>query len=206
MADPLRTNLIRLAHENPDLRDQILPVLKQSSDDDLAKQEEEANAYLAANLESLPRGFWMPPHNLALNFALMGANLWRFTILPYGWQRTGYRQSLNGIIIHPIWTSVGDGRALGTMNMSGFSYLTMDVAKKLVAAFKDIETIPETVKKELVLLEKHFNIEIPGNVEGPLIVESVKVAKRRWNVDRMRVKNRLIPLDGSKPRDLGSWE
>jgi hypothetical protein len=171
--------------------------------------EEEAHAILKRELAPLKGGdLWKPPHNLALNFALMGANLWVFTILPMFWKKKGYRtiDGQEGIVIHPIWASVSQGGTIGPKDMSGFSHLTPEIAHKIVKAIKARKTIPETVGMELKALQQQFGIKIPAGVSTKIINQSVKVAKRRWSVNRLRVKDRFIPLDGSKPRDLGSWD
>jgi hypothetical protein len=209
MSDALRSKLIRLAHQKPELRPDLLPILKSGGFEDetdrLQRGEAEAKEILNREMEPLKRGFWMPPHNIALNFALMGANLWTFTILPLFWKKKSYRADLNGIVIHPAWRSVNHDR-LGPMSMSGFEYLTPAVAESLVAGFKRVETIPDTVKKEIRLIEQAFGIDVPSNISSQLVADSIKVAKRRWGVNTLKVKDRLIPLDGSKPRDLGAFD
>lgn len=205
----LRANLIRLAHEKPELRDHILPILKSASGEgDLQKElDAQGRAIIQKDLDPLGKNaWWKPPHNLALNFALMGANFWSFTILPFAWKRKAYRADLGGIVIQPIWSSVDDGRGVGVMDMSGFYNLTPEIAEKIVSVITRAPTIHETVTKELKAIEQVFGIDIPNGVRSKLILEATKVAKRRWGVNRMRVKNRLIPLDGSKPRDLGSFD
>ena len=209
MSNDLRSKVIRLAHQNPALRPHLLPLLAKQAGgivDPASVEEEKAMDLLRTEMEPLKNGFWMPPRNLALNFALRGPNLWAFTILPFEGQKRAYRTDLNGIVIRPIWIPVGDGRAIGSMDMSGFSTLTLPHAENLIKVFQKVETIPETVKKQLRLIEASHGIQIPSGVEASLVAESLKVAKRRWGVDRLRVKNRLIPLDGSEPRDLGSFE
>jgi len=232
-AASLRSRVIRLAHSQPELRPALLPLLKAASAfprvvreveehdraapssffrDKRGSQEEneseaQAREILEKNLEPLKRGYWKPPHNLALNFALMGANLWTFTILPLFWKKQGYRADLNGIVIQPIWRSVQSGTTLGYQNSSGFSILTPDVAQNIVSLIGRAETIQDTVREELRMIEMHFGIEIPSQIKASLAsTDMLKVAKRRWRVDTLNLKKRLIPFDGSKPRDLGTFD
>jgi hypothetical protein len=202
----LRSKVIRLAHSRPELRPALLPLLKAASEEE-NESEAQARAILEKNLEPLKRGFWKPPHNLALNFALMGANLWTFTILPLFWKKQGYRADLNGIVIQPLWRSVQSGTTLGYRNTSGFAILTPDVAQSIVSLIGRAESIQDTVREELRLIETHFGIEIPSQIKTSLAsTDMLKVAKRRWRVDTLKLKKRLIPFDGSKPRDLGSFD
>jgi len=195
----LRSKAIHLAQANPAIRGELLPLLKTAQDSD-------ARAFIEQELESLKKGgYWKPPHNLALNFALMGANFWTFTILPLFWQRKAYRKDLNGIVIHPIWTSVANGRTIGPKNMSGFSELDMKTAQDVVSTIRRAESVQDSVRHELKAIETQFGIDIPTSIVSDLIQDSLKVAKRRWGVDRMKVKDRLIPFDGSPARDLSAW-
>lgn len=206
----LKKALVRLASEHPDLRAELMPVLHQASEEDNDDEEDQARALLQSELEALPKrhALWKPPHNLLLNFALMGLNLWYFRVLPMFWQRNGYRTSrgTEGIVIHPSWESTGSGRAVGHMDMSGFFHLDMDIAEKLIRAVKSSKPIPVTVAEELKDLETHFGISIPSSIKSEIVRQSVAMAKRRWGVDRLKMRDRFIPLDGSKPWDLGSFE
>lgn len=161
--------------------------------------EDAAVTYLDTSAEKLgKRAWWVPPRNFAINQALMGYNFWQFTILPYFPKQKAYREDLAGIVIHPIWRPVESAPDL-------LRTLDMDRAKKLVAYARQAMTIQETVRKELAWMETTFSIRIPEAVQSKLLKDSLATAKRRWGVDRLRVKDRLVPLDGSAPRDLGAW-
>ena len=169
------------------------PVVR-ASDEDARK---EGRDILDQELEAFRKGhgWWLPPHNLGVNEALMGVNLWRFTILPLFPKKKAYSEEHNGIVIHPIWTSLGND-----------TYdLTPELAKKMIAAARKQPTIQEDVRKELKWMETYFKIRIPESIKSSLLKEALKTASRRWSIDRLRVKDRLIPLDGSKPRDLGMF-
>lgn len=198
----LRDQVLRLASADPELRTHLLRALKATPSEAEGSPEDR----LKKELQPLGKNaYWKPPHNLAVNFALMGANLWVFTILPLFWQKKAYREDLKGIVIHPIWTSVKEGRTLGNVDLGGFREMNAQQVQALLGIFPKMPNIEQTVSKELAAIETHFGIQIPGDIQRTLIQESLKTAKRRWGVDRLRVKNRLIPLDGSKPRDLGAW-
>lgn len=171
-------------------------------------EEQAAEDYIQQHLTKTQKGngLWKPPHNLLLNRALMGYNLWVFTILPFGGAKRAYREDLNGLVIQPIWTSLSQGRTLGSLDMSGFSHLDIDTAEKLVQVINDADTISQTVAQELRAIETANGIKIPSTIEAVLMKDALPTAARRWGVDRLRVKKRLIPLDGSKPRDLGSFD
>ena len=177
------------------------------TDEAVWEEEKRATAYLNQELDQFPKGhgWWSPPHNAGLNQALMGMNLWQFTILPMFPKRRAYREDHKGIVIHPNWSPAGNDR-LGQVDLSGFSHIDIEIAERIVSAFKKMPTIQETVRRELAWIERTFGIKIPSNIQGGLVKDSLKTAKRRWSVDRLRVKDRLVPLDGSKARDLGSFD
>lgn len=157
--------------------------------------------FLVSELEAMPKAagaWWMPPRNVVLNQTLLGGfNLWRFTILPLFPERRAYSEKLGGIVIHPIW------RPLGSQTLE----LTLDTAKNLVAGIRKSPTVQDDVRKEIDWIEKKFSIRVPEAVVAKLVKDALPTARRRWNVDRLRVKDRLIPLDPMMaPRDLDSLE
>ena len=129
----------------------------------------------------------------------MGYNFWRFSILPYFPKRKAYREDLAGIVIHPIWHP--DTKAPDHLRT-----LDVEQAKKLIAYARQAPTVQETVRLELAWMETTFSIRIPEAIQGKILKDTLATAKRRWGVDRLRVKDRLLPLDGSAPRDLGGFE
>lgn len=166
---------------------------------EVKEDEDPAEAMFLENLETLPksgRAWWLPPHNLIVNQTLLGGyNLWRFTILPFFPKKKAYSETLAGIVIHPAWLSMNDSTYDGTR----------DFAERIVSAAKKAPTVQEAARAELAWIEREFSIRIPESVQGAIIKDALPTAKRRWGVDRLRIKDRLIPLDGSPPRDLGAW-
>lgn len=145
---------------------------------------------------------WIPSHNFALNRALMAWNAWHFTVLPLLNARLrAYRPARNGkpegIVLHPIWRP---------FNNTDWAVMTPDFAEKLVQIAKKAPSIKDSVKNELKWIETTFKIDIPSEVKNKIIAGSEKVAKRRIDVDRLRVKDELWPFDGSKPIPLGLFD
>ncbi len=171
---------------------------RQAVGEDEGNPEQLAREYLNDKLELFKKGhcWWLPPHNLALNMALLNWNLWRFTILPLFPKKKAYREDLKGIVIHPSWVPLKED----------FKVLTLNLAERVVAAMQQEPTVQETVRKELDWIEREFSLQIPSTVRSQLEKETLVTARRRWGVDHLRLKNRLIPLDGSKARDLGAFE
>jgi hypothetical protein len=168
---------------------------------DLDSAYAQATEVLNQNLEVLQNGkaWWSPPHNYVVNGAMMNLNGWVYTILPFRAAVTAYRGAKNGkpegIVIDPNWASDGkDGEWAGGM------------AEAFAKYAKAQPSIQDTVRGELASIERHFKIEIPSALKAAIIGDSLKVAKRRWGVDRLRRKRILMPFDGSKPIQLGSWD
>jgi hypothetical protein len=167
----------------------------------ISDEDQVVDDYLAANLESMPKArsaWWLPPRNVVLNHALLGGfNLWRFTILPHFPERRAYSEKLGGIVIHPIWRPIGD--KTGKLDLAS--------AERMVAGMRSSPTVQDDVRKEIDWIEKKFSIRVPETIVAKLVKDALPTAKRRWNVDRLRVKDRLIPLDPMMaPRDLDSLE
>lgn len=168
--------------------------------------DKDAKALIARELAPLtPNGFWDPQRAWALNFAFMGPNIWRYTLFPFGLAR-GYRKDLNGLVVHQTWKPVDARGDLGYKDSSGFTYLDVATAKKIVSAIQLGPTLEDVVRTELSAIENQFEIKIPLSISNALVKEAPKVAARRWSANKMRIKDRLIPLDGSAPRDLAVFE
>lgn len=156
--------------------------------------------YLNKNAVKFPKkhGWWLPAHNLGINSALGGINLWVFTILPMFPSKHAYlpanAEHGAGIVIHPSWTS--------PVNLRETYDETVETAQFLVDLAEKHPTVGETVKDELKWIETHFHIDIPSSIVAKLIQEASKVAARRWGTNRMRMKDIFIPLDGGKPVEL----
>jgi hypothetical protein len=178
-----------------DLSRRVLATKFHMAEGDEKSDEKAAQTYLDTSCERMPRkaAWWVPPHNLLLNQTLMGRfNAWRFTILPFFAKATAYKEALGGIVIHPIWVPADDR----------LFDLDEEMAKRMVGAMRKAATIQEDARQELAWMEHQFSIRIPDAIKAKVLKDTLAAAKRRWGVDRLRVKDRLIPLDGSAPRDL----
>ena len=178
-------------------------------DDDEESPYDKMEELLNKEMTRFPKkgGWWNPPHNYAINWSLTGLNTWMFVILPLFAEKKAYRPANpergmpEGIVIDPNWTPVhhdpthGDTVAANVRN-----------AEMLIRFAKAAHKVEETVKLELQWIETQFGIKIPAGVESKLVKDSLKVATRRWGTDRLRRKKILIPLDGSKSIELGSWD
>ena len=84
------------------------------------------------------------------------------------------------------------------------AYIQRDLklAEKLVSIMQRSHTVQETVRRELDWIEREFQVEVPSNIRSQMEKEALIMARRRWGVNRLRLKNRLIPWGGRKPRDI----
>ena len=167
--------------------------------DELDNEDSASAALFDEHLERFPKGsaWWSPPQNMAINRAMVAWNFWQFTLLPMFPAKRAYSEGLGGIVIRPAWCPASD---------QNVSLMTLELAKKLVGHVRSASTIQATVDKELAWIEKTFSIKIPGAIKARLAKDGLIAAKRRWGANQLRLKDRFIPLDGGKPRDLGSWE
>lgn len=169
-----------------------------SSEDPDDVDEAAATDFLEKNFDGMKngRGWWVSPNNLCINQTLLGiCNLWVFTLLPFRAEAKAYNEKHNGIILHPAWRSTSDRDFAPTL----------DMIKRVYVAAKQSPTVQETVRKELNWIETKFQVQIPSDLEGRLVKEALATATRRWGADRLRMKDRFYPFDGSKPRDVGMW-
>ena len=189
------TRAVKMAH----VLQELPPKVAIDEDEEEEDPERLGMEYLQDKLEPFKKkdGMWLPPHNFGLNQALMGWNLWVFTILPLFPRKKAYNAEYNGIVIHPNWSPMKGDRL--------FPEMDLELAQKLVSIMQRASTVQETVRKELDWIEREFKIDIPSSIRSRLEKEALPTARRRWGVDRLRMKDRLIPLDGSKPRDLSIW-
>ena len=179
------------------IADDLAAMPKQA--DELDNEDSASAALFDEHLERFPKShaWWSPPQNMAINRALMAWNFWRFTILPMFPAKRAYREDLNGIVIRPTWHPASD---------KDVRLMTLDLAEKLLGHVRSSSTIQATVDKELAWVETKFGVKIPSAIKSKLGKDALAAAKRRWSANRLRLKDRFIPLDGGKSRDLGSWE
>jgi curved DNA-binding protein CbpA len=157
---------------------------------------------LNRELEPFPKkhAWWSPGKNCAINVTLMGGiNLWTFSIIPQFYKNV-YRPALNGkpegIVIDPDWHPM----------RQDFSDPSPDLMMKLVDFAKGEESVKDAVKKQLRWIESKFGCQIPSVVEAKLVKDADKVAKRRWGTNGLRTRKILVPFDGTKSIELGSWD
>lgn len=196
-------------------------LFKASEEMRLVKAEDEVTPYkemetwLDGNLTRFPKdkqgAWWDPPHNYCINSALMGLNTWQFHILPRMRVPLHYPSGVpaadgakpepDGIIIDPSWwpTTSGDPTKGDTVDHS------VKVAEILAKFAKGQQTVQQTVKNELTWLEGKYGVKIPPAIEATLIKDALKVATRRWGVNRLRSKKILVPFDGSKAQEMSNW-
>jgi hypothetical protein len=147
-------------------------------------------------------GWWDPPKNLAINSALMGINLWRFSLLPFHPLKRAYRAAEGrfpeGIVIHPNWHPLND---------KTYPDDTLEIVQKMIELVKGFSvSLPEMVAQELRWIETKFGVKVPDAIETKLKIEIVKIATRRWSTNRLKTKDTLIPFDGSKAIELGAFD
>jgi hypothetical protein len=147
------------------------------------------------------RMWWMEgAHNFLLNQTLMGTvNPWIFSILPMRGAKGGYREAKSstpeGIVLKPLW-----------IPFKNDSYpLTPKVAELFVKMGKAHVGLKAFASKQLDDIEKAHHIQIPNDLRTKILSGIEKVAKRRVEVDRLKVKDELWPLDGGKPIALSAW-
>lgn len=147
-------------------------------------------------------GWWDPPKNIAINSALMGINLWKFSLLPFRPSRGAYRVAEGklpeGIIIHPNWHPLND---------KTYPDDTIEIVQKMIEMVKGFGvTLQDTVASELKWIETKFGVKVPATIEAKLKLEILKIATRRWSTNRLKTKDTLIPFDGSKAIELGAFD
>lgn len=147
-------------------------------------------------------GWWDPPKNLAINSAIMGINLWNFSLLPFRPLKKAYRAAGDrfpeGIVIHPNWHPLND---------KTYPDDNIEIVQKMIEMVKGFSvTLPEMVVQEMRWIETKFGVKVPDAIEAKLKMEIVKIATRRWSANRLKTKDTLIPFDGSKAIELGVFD
>jgi hypothetical protein len=149
-------------------------------------------------------GWWDPGHNFVINWALMGLNTWRFMItahFAHHSQAHVYREAdpkhgtPEGLILDPSWRPIGNNTYPESAK----------VVEALIKLLKEQPTIQETIRQEIAWIDTKYGIKVPSALESNLLSTMPKVAQRRWGTDGLRRKKMFFPLDGSKPREMGSW-
>jgi len=169
-----------------------------AQEDDPDKIYDEAKDYLEKNLKKFKKGsaYWNPPHNYALNNALMGFNAWIFTILPFGWTRWSFQKDPDRIIIDPNWSTPPSNLNFELRTHGGvYTPNLVEMVKEFHDMTKRMPTVQETVGKELDSIEKNFGIKIPPAIRSKLIKDSEAMAARRWGANRLNRKQMEIPFD-----------
>lgn len=150
--------------------------------------------------------WWLPAHNFGINMTMLGKlNLWVFSVLPLFAQKKAYlpagedpKLEPAGIVTHAIWTPHPHYR-------NDDFPATLKTAEVLLKAAKQHSMVGETVEREMAWIENEFHIDIPTMIKTRWSQEAPKLAARRWSVDRLRVKDKFIPLDGQPAQDMSSW-
>lgn len=183
-------------------KERLLEEPQGTSIDDLEDEDRVAKAGLEALHEAMkPLGkkphWWIPSHNFCLNQALFAWNGWFFTILPLWPDKKAYRPAQygrpEGIVLHPAWRSVRDAQ---------WSQMSPDLVERLVGVAKKQKTIKESAKHEIQWIETKFGIKVPPEVENAILKKIEAVAIRRIDVNTLRIKDELWPLEGGKPIPL----
>lgn len=150
-----------------------------------------------AQLEPLYGAWWVPERNLVAHRGNEAWSFWSFTMLPFYAEKTAYREDLGGIVVRPRWRLASDRFV---------SEMTPELAKAAVEKMQGWPTLQETGHRELAWIESTFGMKVPDRVATPLLWALDKQAHVRWPLNRLALKDRLIPLDGGPARDLGDWE
>jgi hypothetical protein len=149
-------------------------------------------------LESLAKGaWWVPGRNLVAHRGNAAWSFWSFTLLPLYASKTAYRDDLGGIVIRPLWRLAADQNA---------PEMTAKLAATAIENMRGWPTLEATARKELAWIETSFGIKIPESIVAGLVGVVDKQAHLRWGLNRLQLKDRLIPLDGALARELGEWE
>lgn len=171
-----------------------------------AKKSDVSAVYelLGKELTKFPKGncWWDPPKNIAINSALMGLNLWTFSLLPFRPERRAYRAKSDrhpeGIVLHPGWHP---------LNNKTYPDSDMEIIERMISTVKGFGvTLQDTVTEQVKWIETKFGIKVPPEIEATLKSGVVKVATRKWGINQLKSRDTLIPFDGSKPIELGAFD
>lgn len=174
-------------------------------------RDEQAYEWLDAHFERLNTkkrlhtAWWLPGQGVAVNLPMTGGlQLWRYTTLPVmvPMDRV-YREAKDddpaGILWRPSWQIL--------RNASGDSGIPiMRESLELILGYVEgYHTTGQIQAWEFDAIEKQSGVPVPEAIRQKYIKDSPKVAKRRWGVNRLKIRTNFIPFDGSKKLELNSW-
>lgn len=209
----LRDKVIKLAHDNPSLRGDLLPLVKQADElswgDQVLEMLLKAGAVKFKKQGMLVSHLWIPDHGLAIllsdrtvtsgGYAGVEIGLNVYSILPFGFGggvKRAYRDDLMGkqcIILQPRWGNAKDY----------FPVESEDMVNRVIGVVKGYDTVGEITRKQFEEIETVHHIKIPSDIKGKYIREAPKIAVRRWGAKK---EDKIaIPLDGSKPFKPSAW-
>lgn len=149
-------------------------------------------------LRPLGKGaWWCPGRNLVAHRGRTAWSFWSFTLLPPFASKRAYRDDLGGLVVRPVWRLATDRLV---------PELTSKVASTTIEQMRAWPTLEETGRRELAWIEGTFGVLIPEGTKTTLLRVVDGQAHLRWRLNRLEVKDKLIPLDGGAARDLGDWE
>lgn len=169
---------------------------------------EDAIALLDAKADRIGKkraAWWIPDHGLVINQPFIGGfNLWVWSILKLFPTRGSYFPAdpengyAEGIVIRPMWQSHPKFR-------NDQFPETVESVEKLLKYARGVKTVQQMTRDGFAWIEKEYGITIPGAIETKYVNQAPKIAKRRWSVDRVRMKDTFVPFDGGKAVPMPSW-
>lgn len=192
----LQNNLLYEQGNTDQMRPESPKVASSGNDHDACVQFLDANMIRMGKRDS---AWWLPAHNFGINMTMLGKlNLWVFTILPFHAQTAAYLPEGEGhpagIVTHAIWRPHG--------RLKDDYPATAKNAEVMLRWAKQHAMVGDSVQREMKWIEDTFHIDIPTAIKTRWAQEAPKLAARRWSIDRLRVKDRFIPLDGGPAQDM----
>jgi hypothetical protein len=189
---------------------EALRIVSAGDDEEAPSEYKQMEEFLNSNLTAIKKdrqgAWWAPPNNFMINSAIMGLNTWVYRILPMFAAKTAYRPAdpergmPEGLVIDPGWTPSRDDPTGGDTIIH-----SLKNAELLAKVAKSQPSVTDNVKMEFRWVESKFGVKIPSGVESAILRDTLKVAVRRWGVNRLRTKKILVPFDGSKSQELSNW-
>lgn len=151
-----------------------------------------------AKLQPLGKSaWWVPDRNLVAHRGKEAWSFWSFTLLPVYANKRGFREDLGSIVLRPVWRLATD---LDVPEM------TTKIATRTIERMRLYPTLQDTAQREMAWIDQTFGVKVPDKIATALVCAVGKQARLRWGVNRLLLKDRLIPLDGGKARDLEKWQ